>query len=166
VKKGLFSLEYLTVIVIFMAFTTYYAFRMIEEKPNYLEEVKAEIYRSECYRISELLINDPGHPLNWDTLDLGQVERVGLSNHYQNKTNLLSENKITRLGELCQGNGYYDVKELMGISYNYHILIKSMEGTFDDVECGSYDEENVKASMTRLITFDSGSFGNLTVDII
>ena len=165
-NKGLFSLEYLTVIIIFITFTTYYAFRLVEEEPDYLNEVKSEIYRSECYRLSELLINDPGHPLNWDTLEIYQVDRIGLSDHSENKTNLLSEDKIVRLGAVCQGNGYYDVKDLLGASYNYHISIKSVGDTFATVECGDYDKENVKSSITRLVAFDSGSFGNITVDII
>jgi len=165
-EKGLFSLEYLAVIVIFMSFTTYYAFRLVEEKPNYLEKVQSEIYRSECYRVSELLVNDPGHPLDWNTLSMDQVDRIGLNDHSQNKTNLLLEAKIIKLGIECQGNGYYDVRDSLGISDDFYISVKSSDDSFAAVECGGYSEESIKASVTRLVAFNSGSFGNLTVYIV
>jgi len=162
-------MEYLTVLIIFVMFSSYFAFKLLEQKPVYLEEVKNEIYRSESYRLSEILINDPGEPLEWH--DVGGTLRVGLSNHTENKTNHVMEEKIERLGELCGVvDGYSNVKKLLGASYDFSITITDLsrelpEETFESVQCQPSSVGDVKSSIKRLFSFGSGYYGEVRVSV-
>jgi hypothetical protein len=64
--KGQFSVEYIVSMTIFIGFVTYIIFSIWRFIPNYLSELRNERIRSEAYQISELLINDPGEPMDWN----------------------------------------------------------------------------------------------------
>jgi len=169
-------MEYLTVLIIFVMFSSYFAYKLLEQKPVYLEEVKSEIYRSESYRLSEILTNDPGEPLEWyDFLTVEQVieetSRLGLSNHTENKTNHVIEEKIVMLGDLCDyEDGYNIVKERLGASYDFSIIVTDLsreapEETFGSVQCEPSSIGEVKSSIKRFISFGSGYYGEVAVSV-
>src|SRR3989344_2339105 len=94
IGKGQISFaEYLVAVVVFIAFIGYFSFQLVNFLPAYLGQIRNERVRGEAYQLSELLINDPGFPINWH-VNIGATRRIGLSDETRNETNLISESKI------------------------------------------------------------------------
>lgn len=164
--KGQFNIEFFTVLILFVGFAAYFSIRLAEVRPTYIKEVRQAIIRSEVYRISEVLINNPGYPIDWDTLvgtaDEDEIKRIGLLDHFQNKTNLLSEQKITGLNTLCNGGAAYDkIKGLIGAEHGFSILLVEKPSGLVKIDCGSTQTGETVASIKRLGVFDSGGDGEL-----
>lgn len=88
--------------------------------PNFLVEVKKENSRSEAYQISEILLNNPGEPINWDKVPLDRVKRLGLSDEVQNRQNLLSGSKIFAFNNTCNTN-YLLTQKLIGLNTSFYV---------------------------------------------
>jgi hypothetical protein len=99
--KGQLTMQYLASFIFFIGLIVYVYFAYAENIPNYIQEVEKEDLRSKAYQISEVLINDNGHPINWDHLADNQVLRIGLSDETSNKTNLISLDKVNKLEIMC-----------------------------------------------------------------
>lgn len=167
-RNGLFNVEYLTVLVLFMVFSTYFVFRMLDQKPAYLAEVQREIFRSESYRLSEMLVDDAGAPANWQTLVGGSeagIRRIGLSDASRNVTNLVLEAKLAGMKQMCTGfAGYTNVKALVGASHDFSLVRIGSDGAAETV-CGPGTTGDVRASMTRFVAFDTGDYGQIIVQM-
>ena len=164
--KGQFNIEFFTVLILFVGFAAYFSIKLAGVRPAYMEEVRQTIIRSEVYRISEVLINDPGYPMDWDTLvgtpSENEIKRIGLLDHSQNKTNLLSEQKIAGLDTLCNGGAAYEkIKDLIGAEYDFSILLVEKPSELVKIDCGSTQSGETVASIRRLGVFDSGGDGEL-----
>jgi len=170
-SKGLFNAEYITVLVLFIMFSTYFTYKLVEQRPTYLREVNKEMLRSESYRLSEMLINDPGYPNDWNTLVGGaseaNIKRIALLDQSENETNLLSTSKISGLNTLClRANGYENVKRLVGAAHDFSILvINSTEAPKVLIDCKPSATGEVVASIKRLVAFGSGNFGEMVVQM-
>jgi hypothetical protein len=161
--KGQFSVEFFSVLVLFVIISAYFSIRLAEVRPAYIKEVKRSVIRSEAYRISEVLINDPGSPMNWGAG--GSVIRIGFLDNSQNKTNLLSEQKILRFNSLCNGGaGYNNIKNLIGAQHDFSIIINDKTGSIGTIDCSAKVGESA-AVIKRLVTFDSGNYGELIVQV-
>lgn len=62
-KAQISFVEFIIAFSIFSVFVAYLFFRLLSFMPAYLNEIRSERVRSEAYQISELLINDPGEPM-------------------------------------------------------------------------------------------------------
>jgi hypothetical protein len=126
--KGQLSMEVIVGMVIFIIFVSYLFFQILRLRPIYIQQIKAEKIRAEAYQISELLINDPGEPINWDTVDdLHKINRTGLSDHSYNLTNLISWSKVEKLNSSC--SDYELVREKVGVKdYQFSILVSRIDG--------------------------------------
>jgi len=166
-NKGQFSYDYFVSMIIFILFVAYIAFQIMAMKPAYLGEVRNEILRSESYQLSDLLVNDPGEPLNWD---VASVKRIGLSNEV-NKTNYLSVVKIARLASLCPQVGYdSSFPQLFGIDkkYQFSVIVKNITSGLPLADCHPSSIIAAKAintSIKRVVTLDSGQYGEVTVQM-
>ena len=89
--KGQLNLEQIVAMTLFIAFSSYVFFTVFNLVPRYTSEVRSERLRSEAYQMSELLINDPGSPANWDKIV--KPSRLGLSDETANLTNFISKSK-------------------------------------------------------------------------
>ena len=134
--KGQISIDYIIAIVIFIFFVIYFLFEITNIVPKFIGQIEEQEIRSKAYQISEILINDPGYPENWNffKLDSEYIQRIGLSNiqatktnYFLNERNYLSLNKINRLMELCDttlgGIGYEKVTEKIGTNLDFSIII-------------------------------------------
>ena len=92
--KGQITVEYLISFVIFIGLIAYTYLSYSANIPRFTEDVRKETIRSEAYQISEILINNPGEPVNWQSAN---IKRIGLLDERFNKTNLISEAKIDKL---------------------------------------------------------------------
>lgn len=158
-KKGQFNVEFFTVLILFVGFAAYFSMRLIEIRPIYIREVRQTIIRSEAYRISEMLINDPGSPMDWN-ID-GEIKRIGLSDHSKNKTNLLSEQKISKFNSSCDGGAGYDkIKNLIGANHNFSIMLIEKLSKIR-INCAPAELGENAALIKRLVVFDSDGDGEL-----
>ena len=71
--KGQFTWDYIVSIAAFIAIVAYLSLQMINKAPSTLDTIRAEYLRSEAYQISEQLINNPGYPQDWETLQLSSL---------------------------------------------------------------------------------------------
>lgn len=86
--------------------------------PRFVEEVTKEATRAKAYQLSEILVNNPGKPLNWNNIN---VKRIGLSDGNSNKTNFISYSKVSGLSTLC-GN-FKDVQDKLALNDSFTIFI-------------------------------------------
>lgn len=165
-KAQISFVEYIVAFIVFFSFVAFFLFRLLSSMPVYLSNIRNELVRSETYQLSELLMNDPGEPINWDII-AGDIKRLGLSDQKLNKTNYISLNKITELNSLCSGNGYYDVKRLLGSDYDFSILLKVKPSGEVLVNC--YPPEiifrAINVSIDRMVAIDDGRYGKLTLQM-
>lgn len=161
-KAQISFVEYIVSFSIFSVFVAYLFFRLVDYMPIYLNELKGEKLRSEAFQLSELLVNDPGEPLDWQTKPDSSVKRIGLSSN-ENKTNYISADKVNRLSASCAGN--YDlVKGWIGADYQFSIIVSSKSGSPSAV-CNpiSTTVRGVNATIKRFVAFDTESYGELIV---
>ena len=94
-----------------------------------MEEVEKEATRSRAYQLSELLINDPGEPKNWNqTSSNDEIKRIGLSDETLNRQNLISSKKTGKLDNDfdCLDDGEYNqLREKLGLEDEYFSIIIS-----------------------------------------
>ena len=138
--KGQISFaEYLVAIVIFLSFVGYFSFQLLNFFPAYLTQVRNERVRSESYQLSELLINNPGYPIDWQSRipsDVGSIKRLGLNDETQNVTDLVSTSKVNQFITLCRTYGYSKVKSLLDTDGDFSVIISiinSDSGTTSDI---------------------------------
>jgi hypothetical protein len=123
--KGQLSMEVIVCMVVFIIFVSYLFFQILGIRPFYIQQIKAEKIRAEAYQISELLINDPGEPIDWIAT---KVNRTGLSDHSFNLTNLISWSKVENLSSLCN-RSYELAREKIGVKdYQFSILVSRIDG--------------------------------------
>ncbi|MCX6820775.1 MAG: hypothetical protein NT016_02405 [Candidatus Aenigmarchaeota archaeon] len=164
-RKGLFNVEYLTVLILFIMCSMYFVFRMMAEKPAYINEVHRETLRAESYRLSEMLVDDAGAPANWQNLagtpQQSNIKRVGLSDESNNVTNMVSETKLSEMKQMCVGaGGYATVKSMVGARHDFSLTRIDSAGVADTI-CSPAAAGDVTASITRLVAFDTGGYGQL-----
>jgi len=65
--KAQVSFEYYFSLVLFVMFAMYVVFQTISVTSVYRAEVRNRLIKTEAYQISELLVNDLGEPIDWNT---------------------------------------------------------------------------------------------------
>ena len=133
-KAQISFVEFLTAMLIFLSFSTYIAFQVSSFIPNYLYQIKAERMRSEAFQLSELLINDPGDPANWYSVNFNNVRRLGLSDETKKKTNFLSGKKILAFNGNCSEN-YTKIKEKLELDYDFSLILKDGISAETKINC-------------------------------
>ena len=145
--KGQVSFEYFVALMIFITFILFVALQLISKSMPYRRESKYSTLLSEAYQISEILINDPGEPINWDS---SNVKRIGLLDETKNRTGLLSRSKIDKLAKM----NYQSVANGLGIDtskYRFSIIIWNSTSVMVNVTNASTSE--TVAEINRLAVF-------------
>ena len=161
--KAQLSLEYYISLIIFIGFVVYISFQIMRISPQFITEVKNERLKSEAYQISELLINDAGQPINWNSQP--PVKRFGLSDN-SNKTNLLSQGKIAAFNTSC--SDYDNIRKLIGIGTEYYFslnLIDSNGQTLINCNPPLTVIKPAKIAITRIVALNQTTFGELTLQL-
>lgn len=174
--KGQISFaEYLVATIVFLSFTAYFAFQLLYFFPTYLTQLREEEIRSEGYQISEILINDPGYPINWQNVvqsNPSAVQRVGLNDETQNLTNVISTSKLDTFYTQCQGNGYSNIKKWFGTSHDFSIIISLINVTSGDVvsilPCQSPTPfvRTINVSIERFADINSTFYAGIIVQVV
>ncbi len=116
--KGQLSADFYIALVVFLGVIAYITFQLFQTVPASSANVKEESIRIEAYQLSELLINDGGHPNDWYDAtkypSVADIKRIGLSDSTKNITNYLSRPKVDRFKIICTNN-FSDIKSLLDI---------------------------------------------------
>jgi hypothetical protein len=80
------------------------------------------------------LINDLGEPIDWYKTPFVSVVRLGLSDETKNKTNLLSQKKISAFQGNCSSN-YTNVKNKLGLDYDFSLILKDVNTNEIKIDC-------------------------------
>ena len=161
--KGQFGMEQLISLSIFIAFVVYFFFQFFSLRPVYLNEVKNEMLRSEAYQISELLVNDPGYPVNWNA-NPSLTQRAGLSDETANKANLLSPAKISAFNSQC--SDYYKIKKWIGTEDDFSIFLTDKSTGTLEISCYNKTivSQGINVTVRRVVAFGS-SYGELILQM-
>jgi hypothetical protein len=160
--KGQFTWDYVVSIITFITLVSYISLQIIGNIPNMLNAIRNEFLRSEAYQLSELLINDPGQPPNWNSTN---VERIGLSNESLNITNYISASKISHLRTICNNN-YGNLVKLLGIDVSkYNISITIFDKTNDQLLVNCMPQivilRAINVTIKRYAAIDNGNYAEI-----
>ncbi len=165
--KGQISfVEYLASLVIFLTAVLFIAVQLINFVPQYLTEINNQRARIDAYQISELLVNDPGNPINWD--QASQILRMGLSNESVNRTNYISLQKITAFNAYCNSpGGYYNIRNNISAVNNFAIMLFNRTGNSGNIliNCNpiALFSSSINTTIRRIVAIDSNDIGELIV---
>ena len=165
--KAQLSYDYYFALILFVIFIASLFFRLITFFPAYSDVITTQRLRAEAYQISEILVNDVGHPGNWhtDAPLFSNVKRLGLSDEIQNKTNLIANVKTIAFDFLCETN-YNRVLQLLDISDGFLVTIVKIKDPPERFECLPAEvSARIRTEITRIVALNDGSFGNLTVSV-
>lgn len=171
------SIDFYVAVITFIIIVVYFLFQISSIVPNFINQIEEQRLMSEAYQVSEILVNDIGQPKNWDTLigNVGQISRIGLSDQNTNKTNLIATNKVDALRYMCLGQkGYMDVKHRLGMNeLNFSVFVVNRQtGSIDTCAGEDADEttglpriKGFTATVTRILAFNDGTYGDLKVQV-
>lgn len=162
--KAQLSYDYYFALILFVIFIASLFFKLITFFPAYSDVITTQRLRAEAYQISEILINDVGQPGNWHA-DIPNAKRLGLSDDAANKTNLIADVKLIAFRGLCNSN-YNRVVELLDIKDGFLATVVKIKDPPERFECLPDEvSARIRAEITRIVAFNDGSFGNLTVSV-
>lgn len=173
--KAQLTIEYMLSFGIFITLVTYIYLLYSGNIPSFINEVEKEHARSISYQLSELLINDPGWPINWEARAASEIERIGLSNQTENKKNLISLNKVKSLNGTCLSD-YYFVQEKLGLNETFSIYFYSITSTGErgksllNCKPSVTKKTAISATVRRITSFINATdgtvgFGELIVEV-
>ena len=167
-KGELSFVEFVASLGVFISFVAYIFFLLLRYYPIYVQEVESERKRLEAYQISELLINDPGEPINWENpaISLDSIKRLGLSDSSRNKTNLISSSKVNRFNDICNQN-YEEVKKRVDSEFDFSLILLDLTHNNLLINCLPYKVVVTPSNITvrRITAFDTGGYGELIVQV-
>jgi len=166
-NKGQLSIEYFVAMIIFIFFVVYFLFQMSNLVPEFTGEMESQRIRSEAYQMSEIMINGPGMPSNWNTLPYSQTVLFGLSNQTLNKTNLLSSSKINSMNATCASLGQQAIRSKFYTDLDMSMIIIDRTNGNPRLDCNAPRNNTRGFSVTvrRIVAFDDGKFGDLTLQV-
>jgi len=174
--KGQISfVEYLAALTLFIFAVLFIALQLVNFIPQYLTQINDERVRIDAYQISEILVNDPGNPANWESR--AQIFRMGLSNESVNETDYLSLSKIEAFnnycnplnasGQLVPGGGYANIRNNLTQTDNFAILLFNRTANSGNLliicQPPNSFSSPINTTFRRIVAIDSGDIGELDV---
>jgi len=128
--KGQLTIEYMFTFIAFIGLIIFIYSQYSSNIPVFINEIKKEDSRSKAYQLSELLLNDPGEPSDWDN-DIDSSDRIGFSDENENKQNLLSYEKIDNLNSWCLpiNNNYINLQKKLALNQTFSIRFYNITDT-------------------------------------
>ena len=121
--KGFQEIEFIISIFVFITTVSFVTLIIINNIPLFYNIALTENLKAKSYQFSEILLFDEGYPKNWNTMQLSDINRIGLSN---GQNYFLDINKISKLSEYCSNpNNYEIVKTKMGVGQGRDIIIEA-----------------------------------------
>ena len=161
--KGQLSVGFYTSLVIFLGVVAYFVLQLFQTIPATTNAIKAESTRIESYQLSQILVDDGGQPLDWQNQAINSVKRIGLLDSAQNKTNLVSSQKISKMNTICSNN-FNDVKFLLDIQNEFSISFVN-HVTNEKWVCRSGGQLRNSFNVTRIVSIDGTALGEITIEV-
>jgi len=161
--KAQLTIEYLASFITFIGLIIFIYFTYSGNIPGFIEEVKKEDVRSKAYQLSEILVNDPGYPIDWGGGN--PIKRIGLSDENSNKKNLISFSKVERLEEEC--SDFNNIKEWLGLNKSFSIFVFNISQSNGDRDrswkCSSPEliKTAINTTVRRVIVLNNTETGRL-----
>ncbi len=165
--KGQLTIQYLASFIFFIGLIVYIYFAYSANLPAFVEEVRKEDVRSKAFQLSEILLNDPGHPANWWNGALDDVKRIGLSDENSNKTNLILLDKVKKIDELEFCSDFKNIQQKLALDkpFSIHIFkIDQVSGIRTIIsKCVSSDfpKTSINATIKRITALNNTDTGEL-----
>lgn len=171
--KGQLTIEYMLSFLAFIGLMLFIYFQYSSNIPDFMGEADKENSRSVAYQLSEVLLNNPGHPSDWDETS---VERVGLSSELENRENLVSLSKIEDVQSLCSSN-YENLREKLAFERPFSLYFYEIQsggarnGLLSCSPPGSLREvTEINVIVRRIATFydyndDTVKLGELVIEV-
>ncbi len=163
--KGQYFEQYFT-LALFIIICSYFFLQVIIATPRYLNEHRFQILNSKAFQISEILLNDPGYPIDWEN-DPINVIRFGLNDQNSNKTNFIKINKAIKFNQECSSD-YQNIKNKLGVSkeFDFSISLIFSNGT-QLINCTmpSFKPYKMKETIKR-IGYSKDGFFTLIVEVL
>lgn len=125
--KAQLTIQYLASFIFFIGLIIYIYFAYSANIPQFIEEVNKEDVRSKAYQLSEVLINDPGQPINWNSVALSLIKRIGFSDQNTNKTNMISYDKLNKFsdefGDCTVSSNFTKVQNRLSLNNSFSFYI-------------------------------------------
>lgn len=121
--KAQLTIQYLASFIFFVGLVVLIYLSYSTNIPRFVEEVNKENTRSKAYQLSEILVNNPGEPKDWNNFPKTQIKRIGLSDHNTNKTNLILKSKIDKLHEFDCYTNFKEVQDKLALNRSFSIFI-------------------------------------------
>ena len=150
--KSQLSYDFYLALGIFIILISYLFVQLLPYHIYFSQAEELQIFNTEAYRVSQLLVATPGKPANWQTLQASQIIYIGLVDENYNMSNYLSIEKVIRLNQTCQSN-YSLVKNLLGSNYDFSLTIFSSDKEILYLNCVGNLRE--KASLTRFVIINN-----------
>jgi hypothetical protein len=174
--KGQISIDYYAAVIVFIIIVAYFVFQIANIVPRFVAQIEEESMRSESYQISEIFVNDVGHPNDWNTLvgsNPGQIQRIGFSDQSVGNSNLVSLSKVSSLQTLCANQGHEFVREIVNTDFQFSVLVVDRDTDITQATCfapatdssGRPFGRGFVARTSRVFAFDNGNVGELIVQV-
>ncbi|MBI2084290.1 MAG: hypothetical protein HYT70_01600 [Candidatus Aenigmarchaeota archaeon] len=166
-RKGQLSIDFYVALIIFLSAIAYVVFQLVQVTPATLNALREENIRIQAYQISELLVNDGGHPNNWGepAVPLEDIRRIGFSDTSRNITNFVSSQKIQRFKTICDSN-YNAILNLLNVDDGLAITIINHDTqTITACRPPSIESQQISVNITRVVSIDGSSLGEILVEV-
>ena len=157
--KGQGGFELYFSVSAFIIVVVYIFFELIKQYPSYFEKIDNERFMLEAYQVSEILVNDPGLPVDWNKLPVSEIKRLGLNSEKFNKTNLISLEKSLKLNQLCEENEEV-LKRGLNLEYDLNIFLVDGNGNLI-IKCETLKDIPPKAEIRRIVSIYNESSKNI-----
>jgi len=162
--KAQLTIQYLASFIFFIGLVVLVYLGYSANIPTFVKEVEKEDTYSKAYQLSEILVNNPGQPRNWNNIN---VERLGLSDENFNKTNLISYNKIQ---QISSKNCYLNINDFkffqnkLAMNRSFSIFIFNITENGDrkplfDCTPSTFSRTTVNATVKRIAALNN--FGKI-----
>ncbi|MEM5776994.1 MAG: hypothetical protein QXJ06_00915 [Candidatus Aenigmatarchaeota archaeon] len=159
--KAQVSIEYMIALGIFVSLVTYIYFQYISNINPFLEDVIKEEKRAEAFQISEILLNDPGEPIDWDKKT---PERIGLANELSDMTNSIKKSKIDALD--CS-----KLNDLLALERPFNLLIFDVDlsngnrNILKSCISSQLRIDQINATVRRYAVYDGNKIAEIIVQV-
>lgn len=161
-EKGLFNVEYVVALIVFLGIVTFIAFQISGIIPAFHQKSLKDRLQLRTYEITEILIKDKGwwsdgsnDGTDWENHE-EYVKRFGLANSPYN----ISSDKLDKFNKSCTEN-YAKVKIIFGLDYRQDFRF-SCNCDSKDFECG---EKHVPLGATKTSTSRTVVLDNVNKEI-
>lgn len=120
--KGFTELEFIISVFVFITSISFATAIIVHNIPLFHSTAISEQLKAKSWQHAEMLLLDEGSPVNWQTKQLPEIERIGLaSGRY-----IVDRSKLDQLRIFCSDPaGYSTVKTKLGLTAANEVIVEA-----------------------------------------